>query len=248
MKNSRIYLVSLILALLIASCEKTKVTPDPTDEKGPKTLTDDDRISFLKSTGTANSDYDGQQEFTLSYIVQLSETEIGFVVDYKIGESYYLHEFDIVWDGKLVTDADNNLWMNLEIVHQTNEKNPQFLVSDSALIYIPDLAAFDEETTSKLWLRFINTTDITNVLTLKYQRNISTNQDGVEDGTGTTPSDSTLTEGYSVKETSPQDSNLTIIDTTTVIATEDATETDGSVDIDIEPILQDSLQTDEIIG
>ena len=205
MRKTGIFIISAILALVLVYCEKSEIVPNQPEKKVQQASVDNQRISFLKSSDATNNDYTGQLPFTLQYANQLSDTVIGFVVDYKAGDSYKLHEFDFVWDEKLVADNNGKLWMNLEIFHKTQEENANNFVSDSTQIQIPDLTAFDEETVSKLWFRFKNTTDANNILTLQYQKIVTNNQSGGDNGTGTTTQDSTQTGGENGSGTTTQD-------------------------------------------
>lgn len=194
MKRTKISLLVVLLALLMTNCEQHEI-PASMPEK--KALQDDgERISYLKKSETSNESAQSQQPFELKYASIFNDSTISLQIFYLTTDDYKLHDFDFVWDEKLVDDNEGKIWMNIEVYHKTYLVNASTMISDSVKVEIPYLLKFNTETISKLWLRFINSTDKTNLLTLKYGKivlpeNGSVTQDSmVNNGTGIIPADS----------------------------------------------------------
>ncbi len=206
MKRISIIMAVIITAFILVNCEEQEI--DTLVKNNEKQVTARvSRISFVKS-GKIEAD-DKQQDFKLLYVNKQSNTEIAFLVEYKTGDEYKLHNFDVAWDGKLDADSEGKLWMNLKVYHKTYEEGAKNMMQDSAVVNIPDIGKFSNDTITKLWLKFINTTDIKNILTLQYQKPESTDNSSEDGETGeSTTQDSTSANG-SDSGTTTQDSTST---------------------------------------
>ncbi len=227
MKRISIIVAVIAAAFILVNCQKEVIeTPKVNDEKQAVERTS--RISFVKSAKTTADEK--QQDFNLVYVERKwiasmtggeytekqSKTKIAFLAEYKTGDEYKLHNFDVVWDEKLDADSDGKLWMNLKVYHKTYEENAKNTVIDSAEVVIPDIEKFSADTISKLWLRFINTTDTKNVLTLQYEKSGSTDNSSSnssdsedEDSGQSTAQDSTNTGSTTGTTTDDDDSSST---------------------------------------
>ena len=195
MKNLFLFLFLSVSTFFFTNCEKNVTkTVNELEESG-------ERISFLKTSSYSSED-NSQDPFQMLYAEVKNDTTINFIMEYKIGEEYKLHQFDFVWNGKFEDDADGKKWMNIEIYHKTKEENQLQSVSDSAYVSIPDLSRIKEEDIDKIWLKLINSTDDSNTIILKYKGNTSEGDDnsgsegdgegeGEDDGNDDTPVDST---------------------------------------------------------
>ena len=253
MRKIGILVISAILALVLFNCEKPEDEIDSVNEPD-KVAINRERISFLKSSNTSVEDYKNQQGFTLHYTNLINDTTIGFVVEYLAGDKYILHEFDFVWDEKLVADEDGKIWMNLDIYHKTEEENANNTLFDSTMINIPILLTFSDETTSNLWLKFNNTSKNDNLLTLQYKKGTNNNEDTTEtetdgaaqDSTGTetsgTVQDSTVTENGGTTETETDGTVQDSTSTETGGTVQDSTgyETGGTTETETGGTVQDS--------
>ena len=197
MKRTNISLLVVLLAFLMSNCGQHEI---PASMPEINVLQDDgERISYLKKSATTIESDQSQQSFELKFASIFNDSTISLQIFYLTTDDYKLHDFDFVWDEKLVDDSEGKTWMNFEVYHKTNAVNASTRISDSVKVEIPDLLKFNTETISKLWLRFVNSTDKTNMLTLKYGKTVlpengSVSQDSVvNNGTGNTPADSLQT-------------------------------------------------------
>jgi len=230
MKRISIIVTVIVAAFILMNCQKEIIdTKKADDEKQAVERTE--RINFVKS-GNVKADKK-QQNFKLLYVNKQSKTEIAFLVEYKTGDEFKLHNFDVAWDGKLDKDKDGKLWMNLNVYHKTYEENAKNTMVDSAVVNIPDIEIFSADTISKLWLKFINNTDTKNVLTLQYQKSENTNSESsvITETTTENDDDSGTEADESSSGTTEQDSTNTGSTTETTTGDDgnsDATETDES--------------------
>lgn len=194
MKRINILLIGALLALLMINCERTEI---PTLQPEKIAANDDgERISYMKKSAFSNGSNQSQQPFELEYVSIPNDSTFAFLISYLSTDDYKLHEFDFVWDEKLVDDNEGKTWMNIEVYHKTNLANATSKVADSVQVVISDLLKFKPETTSKLWLRFINTNEKTNFLTIKYERiTISENENNPGTDSSTTTQDTVSTVG-----------------------------------------------------
>ncbi|HSO87594.1 MAG TPA: hypothetical protein VLQ91_13650 [Draconibacterium sp.] len=197
MNRTNISLLVVLLGLLMSNCEQ----PEISDSRPEKNALQDDgeRISYLKKSATSNESTQSQQPFELKYASIFNDSTISLQIFYLTTDDYKLHDFDFVWDENLADDSEGKTWMNIEVFHKTYLANAIYKVSDSIKVEIPDLLKFNNKTISKLWLRFINSTDQTNLFTLKYSKiilpgngSVSQDSSGIN-GTGNPPIDSLQT-------------------------------------------------------
>lgn len=209
MKKITYLLIAGALTLFMVNCEKSEVETDqePANTQSVN-LPDDQRIEFLKSANENN--YANQQPFTLHTANQVNQTDIAFVVEYLAGEEYILHEFDFVWDDKLVAEGEDKIWINLKVYHKTVEENAKNTVRDSTYIVINELSELPEETQKKLWLRFKNTSKEDNNLELQYNAKTeeqNTSENNTDTGTNDDSSSGSNTGGTNeTTNVPPQDS------------------------------------------
>jgi hypothetical protein len=243
MKRISIIVAVIAAAFILVNCQK-EIIETPKVDKEKQAVERTSRISFLKSAKTTADEK--QQDFNLVYVERKwiasvtggeytekqSKTEIAFLAEYKTGDEYKLHNFDVVWDEKLDADSDGKLWMNMKVYHKTYEENATNTVVDSAVVVIPDIEKFSADTISKLWLRFINTTDTKNVLTLQYEKSGNNNgnsesNDSEDEGTG----ESTAQDSTNVNTTTGSDedsSGATAQDSTDMGTTTGTTTNEGN--------------------
>jgi hypothetical protein len=247
MKRISIVVTIIVAVFILVNCQKEVI--DTKDVVGNKqTVERTSRISFVKS-GNVKAD-EKQQNFKILFVNKQSKTEIAFLVEYKTGNEYKLHDFDVAWNGKIDKDKDGKLWMNLNVYHKTYEKNAKNTMVDSAVVVIPDIEKFNADTISKLWLRFVNTSDTKNVLTLQYQKSESTDDNSTtttktstdnDDGSGTEADNGS-------SETNVQDSTNTGSTTKTSTDDEDNSGSAGTDDNSSDKTSQDSTNMGSTAG
>ena len=227
MKRIGIVITVFLTVFILTNCQKEIIETTKKSEKKVEARTS--RISFVKSAKVSTDD--NQQPFQLLYVNKQSKTEMAFLVEYKTGDEFKLHNFDVAWDEKLEIDKDGKLWMNLKVYHKTIEENAKNIMRDSAAVNIPDISTYGNDTISKLWLRFINTTDAKNVLTLQYVKTekSKTKEDNntTQDSTSTTTQDSTTTGNEGDSGTTTQDSTGNSTGNNSGTTTQDSTGTNS---------------------
>jgi len=178
MKKLILFLSLTVITVLMVNCEKSI-----TDNIEETINNSKERLSFLK-TSSYTADNEEQDPFQILFVQMNNDTTVNFIMEYKTGKESQFHKFDFVWDGKYTDDPDGKKWMDITIYHKTKEENATFLVSDSAYIHIHELLNLKEEDKDKVWLRFINSTDDNNILTLKYKtEDDDTTGEGDDDNT-----------------------------------------------------------------
>lgn len=193
MKKITYLIVAGILTIVLVNCEKSEIDNlQEMESKQTANLPDDNRIEFLKSANSNESNYANQQPFTLHEANQVNKTDIAFIVEYLAGSEYKLHEFDFIWDEKLIPEGSEKIWMNLNVYHKTVEANANNTVYDSTYVSINELNNLPAETQAKLWLRFKNTTKEDNQVEIQYNAKIE-EQSTSDTNTGANGSSSTST-------------------------------------------------------
>ncbi len=240
MKRIWIVVTIVFTVFIFTNCQKevieTTKNIETIKKSDKKVEPKNSRIRFIKSAKVLT---DKQQPFLLLYVSRQTKTEMVFLVEYS-GIDYKLHNFDFAWDEKLEADKDGKLWMNLKVYHNTTEENVNannVICGDTAVVNIPDISTFGNDTISKLWLRFINTTNTQNVFIMQY---LDSELDSTQQQVQQHINDSTTTWNEGNYGTTPQDS----IEDNSETSFQDSLETDYGDNWDWDTMIQDSTTND----